>query len=255
MVPGSILDHDAISSRLFYPWPDPFPDPFYVEGVSGRLGCWYGNLFKGKPTVIHFHGNGETVGEYRLEFAKRMAALEANLFLAEYRGYGMSEGRPQLVDMLRDVPCIVEACGVPVENIVFFGRSLGSLYAAHAAALYPRAGGLVLESGIADPLGLIVERVNPSQIGVSREGLGEEIARFFNQREKLAAFSGRTLVMHTRNDEIVPVSHAESLYAWAGGAKELVVFERGYHNNIREINETAYFGHLKKLLAESVVGR
>jgi pimeloyl-ACP methyl ester carboxylesterase len=157
--------------------------------------------------------------------------------------------------MLRDVPCIVEACGVPVENIVFFGRSLGSLYAAHAAALYPRAGGLVLESGIADPLGLIVERVNPSQIGVSREGLGEEIARFFNQREKLAAFSGRTLVMHTRNDEIVPVSHAESLYAWAGGAKELVVFERGYHNNIREINETAYFGHLKKLLAESVVGR
>jgi hypothetical protein len=39
--------------------------------------------------------------------------------------------------MLEDVRLIVEACKIPSEKIIFFGRSLGSLYALHEASLYP----------------------------------------------------------------------------------------------------------------------
>ena len=38
------------------------------------------------------------------------------------------------------------------ESIVREIRRLGSLYAVHAAALFPGAAGLIIESGIADPL-------------------------------------------------------------------------------------------------------
>ncbi len=69
-----------------------------------------------------------------------------------------------------------------------------------------------------------------------------------NQKEKLASFRGRTLVLHTMKDDIVPVAHGEQLHAWAGGPKELVIFERGDHNNIREVNREAYFGHLERFV-------
>jgi pimeloyl-ACP methyl ester carboxylesterase len=246
---SSCLDHPVLAERFFYAWPNYFQEPFHVAGKRGRLGCWYGLWFPKGVTVIHFHGNGETVGDYLEDFAGRMRALGANLLLAEYRGYGMSEGEPRLAAMLEDIPPIVAASNASSERLIFFGRSLGSLYALHAASLYPHAAGLVLESAIADPLEQILARVEPRQVGVSPETLRAEVDRLFNQKEKLVAFTGRTLVMHTRNDELVDSSHAERLYQWANQPKELVIFERGGHNNIMEINTESYFAHIERLIA------
>ena len=244
----SILDHQELSARLFFPWPNRFPDPFYVEGEDGKLACWYKREFPDGLTMVHFHGNGETVADYRDEFAPRIASFGVNLFLSEYRGYGMSEGEPKLAAMLADIPAMVTASGVEPSRLVFFGRSLGSLYAAHAAALYSNAAGLVLESGIADPLERILLRVEPWQMDTTIEELRAEVGRVLNQREKLAAFRGRTLVLHTLNDDIIPVSHGKLLHGWANGPKELVVFERGDHNNIREVNREQYYSHLERFL-------
>jgi pimeloyl-ACP methyl ester carboxylesterase len=246
----SILDHPTLCARLFYPWPNRFADPFFVHGKAGLLGCWYNRKFAGGLTVIHFHGNGETVGEYLEEFAGTMVSQGVNLLLAEYRGYGMSEGTPQLAGMLDDIPAIVAASGVEPARLIFFGRSLGSLYAAHAAALYPEAAGLILESGIAELLELILERVEPWQLDTVIDEVRAAVEMVFNQQQKLAKFRGRTLVMHTRNDDIVPVVHGEKLHQWAGGPKELIIFERGDHNNIREVNKERYLSHLAKLIRE-----
>jgi uncharacterized protein len=245
----SCLDHPLLAERYFYPWPNPFPDPFFVEGKGGRLGCWYGRWFPEGLTVVHFHGNGETVGDYLEGFAARVESLGVNLLLAEYRGYGMSEGEPRLAAMLGDIAAIVAASGAEPEHLIFFGRSLGSLYAAHAASLYPTAAGLVLESAIADPLERILARLEPWQLGVTGEELGAEVGRLLNQQQKLATFMGRTLVMHTRNDDLVEVSHAERLNAWANGPKDLVIFERGDHNNIMDVNMDSYFAHLERFMA------
>jgi len=244
----SILDHPALSARLFYAWPNRFPDPFFVEGKAGRLGCRYDCSFPDGLTMIHFHGNGETVSDYRGGFSEKIASLGVNLLLAEYRGYGMSAGEPQLAAMLADIPAIVAASGAEPSQLVFFGRSLGSLYAVHAASLYPDAAGLVLESGIADPLERVLIRVEPGQLGCTGEELRAETDRLFDQRKKLALFRGRTLVMHTRNDDLVLVSHGERLHGWANDPKELVIFERGDHNSIMEVNREDYFDHLERFL-------
>jgi pimeloyl-ACP methyl ester carboxylesterase len=217
-----------------------------VEGKEGKLGCWYNKEFMDGLTMIHFHGNGETVADYLDDFAPEIASFGVNLLLAEYRGYGLSQGAPKLAAMLDDIPVIVAASGADPSRLVFFGRSLGSLYAAHAAFLHPDAAGLVLESGIADPLERILLRVEPWQIGTTVDDLREEVGRVLNQKEKLASFRGRTLVLHTMKDDIVPVSHGELLHLWANGPKELVIFERGDHNNIREVNRDGYFGHLER---------
>jgi len=221
------LDHPILSSRYFYPWPNRFEDPFFVEGDGFRLGCRYCRVHDDAPTIIHFHGNGETVADYLGEFEERITGLGVNLLLAEYRGYGMSSGVPALTSMLDDVELIVAASGVPPERIIFFGRSLGSLYALHGAARYPQAAGLIVESGLADPLERILVRIEPREVGATGDELQAAVGRSFNQHEKIAGFRGRVLVMHTRNDDLVSVSHAERLHAWANEPKELLVFERG----------------------------
>ena len=236
-----LLDHPLLSSRYFYPWPNRFADPFFVEGAGFRLGCRYLKVADELPTIIHFHGNGESVVDYLGDFEQRIAGLGANLLLAEYRGYGMSSGEPALAAMLDDVALVVTASGVPQERIIFFGRSLGSLYAVHGAALYPGAAGLIIESGLADPLERILVRVEPRQLGASLAELQSAVEHSLNQRAKIASFRGRVLVMHARNDDLVAASHAERLHTWANGPKELLIFERGDHNTILPANEEAYF--------------
>ena len=236
-----LLDHPTLSQRYFYPWPERFDDPFFVDGDGFRLGCSYHRADPRAPTIIHFHGNGETVAEYVDAFAERIAALGVNLLLAEYRGYGMSTGEPALAAMLDDVALIVRASGVPPERLIFFGRSLGSLYAVHGAALYPQAAGLIVESGLADPLERILVRVEPTELGATMAELQQAVDTHLNQREKIAAFTGRVLIMHTRNDDLVAASHGERLHAWANDPKELLLFERGDHNTILPANEAAYF--------------
>lgn len=243
-----ILDHPFLSARYFYPWPNRFDTPFFVEGDGFRLACRYLFLSGDYPTVIHFHGNGETVADYIGDFEKRITGMGANLLLAEYRGYGMSDGVPGLVSMLDDVRVIVSASGVAPESIIFFGRSLGALYALHGAHLYPGAAGLIVESGLADPLERILARIEPYQVGATMETLRGAVDRHLNQREKIAGFTGRTMVLHTRNDDLIHLSHAERLYDWAREPKELVIFERGDHNSIMTVNMEAYFKAIERFI-------
>jgi len=245
---SSVLDHPALSAQYFYPWPNSFDNPFFVTGEGYRLGCRYLKVSDKLPTIIHFHGNGESVQDYLGVFEQRIAGMGANLLLAEYRGYGMSSGKPALAAMLDDVSLIVEACAIPPEEIIFFGRSLGSLYALHGASLYPQAAGLIIESGLADPLERILVRIEPRQVGATMDGLRNEVEHRFNQQAKISSFTGRVLIMHTRNDDLVTVSHAERLYDWANEPKELVVFERGDHNSILTANEEEYFAKVGNMI-------
>ncbi|MEI6705416.1 MAG: alpha/beta hydrolase [Deltaproteobacteria bacterium] len=247
---NSVLDHPNLSAQYFYPWPNQFDNPFFVTGSGYRLGCRYLKVSDTFPTIIHFHGNGESVQDYLGDFEQRIAGLGANLLLAEYRGYGMSSGEPALAAMLEDVRLIVEASAIPPEKIIFFGRSLGSLYALHGAYLYPQAAGLVIESGLADPLERILVRIEPRHVGTTMDGLIIEVERRLNQQAKISSFTGRVLIMHTRNDDLVSVSHAERLYDWANEPKELVLFERGDHNTILPANEEEYFEKVGNLVRQ-----
>ena len=245
------LDHPTLSARYFYPWQNRFADPFFVQGNGFRLGCRYLKRSAELPTIIHFHGNGESVADYLDGFAGEIERLGANLLLAEYRGYGMSTGDPALAAMLDDVPLLVEASGAAPDKIIFFGRSLGSLYAAHGAALYPDAAGLIIESGLADPLERILVRVEPAELGVTMAELRQAVERDLDQQRKIASFHGRVLIMHARNDDLVTVSHAERLYEWANEPKELLIFDRGDHNTILAVNEAAYYRAVKNFLCSA----
>jgi hypothetical protein len=152
----------------------------------------------------------------------------------------MSTGEPRLGAMLDDVERVVRASGVAPERTVFFGRSIGSLYAVHAVSRFPNAAGLVVESGIFDVLERIALRVEPSELGVTPEALEAAVRRRLDQGKKLAGYRGPVLVLHTRHDGLVDVTHARELARSAAGPVTLRIFERGDHNSIFAANEREY---------------
>jgi fermentation-respiration switch protein FrsA (DUF1100 family) len=64
-------------------------------------------------------------------------------------------------------------------------------------------------------------------------------------------FKGRTLILHAQHDELVPVHHAERLYAAAPEPKQLKIFERGGHNDIFMWNRDAYMALVESFVAHA----
>ncbi|MBN1958440.1 MAG: alpha/beta fold hydrolase [Desulfuromonadales bacterium] len=244
-----LLDHPLISERYFFPRSGSFSDPFWVDCGDARLACSYDEIDPAAKTLVHFHGNGEIVDDWRGDFVGLINRMGCNCFLAELRGYGQSSGDPQLGKMLKDVVPIVEALGRSVEELIFFGRSVGSIFALEAAARFPHAAGLVLESGVADVLERLLLRVEPAELNVSGDTLKQAVARHLNHQDKLKSFLGPVLVLHTQHDGLVDVSHGQRLYDWASGRKTLKIFPHGNHNDIMYVNAREYFSLLQTFIS------
>ncbi|NVB80890.1 MAG: alpha/beta hydrolase [Kofleriaceae bacterium] len=236
---SNLLDHPAISERYFFPRATRPPLPWVVEAENIELACWRSD--RGRPaSVLHFHGNGEVVDDWG-DFARALDASGVDVVLAEYRGYGGSSGRPSLTKLLDDALVVfdaVTALGRKAETIVVYGRSIGSLAAAHVAAHRP-VRGLVLESGINDLYERLALRVEPAEIGATDEQLRSAVTRLFDQTAKIARSTCPVLVLHCEHDDMVRKHHAERNAAAAGGRAQLVIYPRGDHNTIHAFNGDA----------------
>lgn len=240
-----------VSRRYFFPRRVSFEDPFWVDCGDGiQLGCYFHEGHPGSKTLVHFHGNGEVVSDYMGDFVSVIDSMGYNCFLMEYRGYGMSTGRPALVRMFDDVETVIRRIGVPPRNLILFGRSVGSLYAIHGVSRFPNAAALILESAIANPLERILLRIHPSEFGTTLDQVEEAVAREINLPAKLTFFDGPTLILHTKYDGLVDVSHAHLLEGWCSGPTQLKVFDRGDHNSIMYVNSHGYFKTIHRFLAD-----
>ena len=139
-----------------------------VEGAE--LACYRKIVDPANFTMVHFHGNGEAVADYVPWMADLLSTLGLNSLFVEYRQYGGSTGKAQLVAMLGDGEAVVAAAGMVPERVIAFGRSIGSLYAIELVHRQPTIAGLVLESGIADPSERFLAYADLSGTGIHRSG-------------------------------------------------------------------------------------
>lgn len=244
-----LLNHRLITERYFFPRQGDFADPFWVDCGDARLACSYHEVDPQAKTLVHFHGNGEIVDDWQGDFVALIQQMGCNVFLAELRGYGQSSGLPQLGKMLDDVVLTINALNKPGGELIFFGRSVGSIFAIEAAARFPEAAGLVLESGVADVLERLLLRVAPRELGCTAGELTAAVDARLNHQQKLSGYPGPVLVMHTEHDGLVDVSHGQRLYDWAPGKKTLKIFSQGNHNDIMFENAREYFSLLRGFIA------
>jgi pimeloyl-ACP methyl ester carboxylesterase len=226
----SLLDHPAISSRYFFPRPETPPDPWMVNGLA----C--ARRAKGRgAALLHFHGNGEVVADWLGDFADGLDAGGVDGYFAEYRGYGASSGEPSLSALLADALTVFDAMERPAGEVVVYGRSIGSLAAAHVAANRD-VKALVLESGICDLSERLLVRVTPEEVGATEAELRAAVKASFDQEAKIARAKCPVLVLHAENDHMVMKHHAERNTKAAGSRAELVMYPAGDHNTIHAFN-------------------
>ncbi len=238
---ASILDSPAISGCYLFPQPRCIPQPFIVQANGAELACYHHVVDSDAFTLVHFHGNGEAVADYVPDLTDELTKLELNLLFVEYREYGGSTGQAQLVKMLNDGEAAMAAANVPDEKAIVFGRSIGSLYAIELAHRRPGIAGLIIESGIADPAERFLAYADLQAAGLDEAEVLAEVKRHFNHKEKLTSFKRPLLVLHTEQDGLIDISHAERNLKWAGSTqKRLVRFSQGDHNSIMAWNFDEY---------------
>jgi len=190
-----------------------------------RLSGWYIPAGNSQLTVLFCHGNGGNM-MHRLDSINIFYNLGLNCFIFDYRGYGNSEGKPgeegTYLDVMAAYQWLTEGKKVPPNNIIAFGRSLGGSIAAQLASKV-KTGALILESAFT------------SYVDIGRKFYPYMPVRWF------ARFSYQTvdyvkdvhcpvMIIHSRNDEIVPFEFGLELYDAANEPKEFVeIF--GSHND------------------------
>lgn len=227
----TLLDHALITERYFFPRPDAPPDPWMVNGLA----CARRTNARSLGAVLHFHGNGEVVADWLGDFTDALGKSGVDAYLAEYRGYGASVGRPSLSALLDDALAVFDAMGRPGKEVVVYGRSIGSLAAAHVAA-HRDVRGLVLESGICDLHERLALRVRPEEIGATDDELRAALEESFDQEAKIAKAKCPVLILHAENDHMVGKHHAERNAKAARARGELVLYPEGDHNTIHVFN-------------------
>jgi alpha-beta hydrolase superfamily lysophospholipase len=242
----ALLDRPEISHYIFYPRRDPQPEddlalyPVEVEqGIS--VVCRFYPASRGIATILYFHGNGETAGDYDL-VSSLYTALEINLFVADYRGYGLSSGEPTIGHMLQDAHPICERLkevlrqGGHAEALFVMGRSLGSAPAIELAFRSQDAfKGLIVESGFSDALRLLSYIGLPLAITQPRE-------EGFPNGVRIRSIRIPTLLIHGAEDHLIPLREAEELLRLcAAEEKRLVVIPRADHNTLMMMGRDRYF--------------
>jgi len=193
--------------------------------------------------LLFLHGNAGNAS-HRLPNAAALAGLGVDVLLLDYRGYGLSEGRPSEAGVYADARAglahLAEIRGIPPGRTVVFGRSLGGAVAVELCQERPLAG-LVLESTFTSVDDMARRMVGP-------------LARFvrggFSSVERIERVRAPLLFFHGDRDEIVPIELGRALFAAAPEPKRFEVIAGAGHNDTVQVGGRAYLARIGAFLDE-----
>ncbi len=190
-----------------------------------EIDAWFVPAERERAVLLFFHGNAGNIS-HRLDSLRLFHGLGLSVLIIDYRGYGQSTGRPSEHGTAEDARAawrhLVEDRAVPAERIIVFGRSLGGAVATVLAAEH-RPGGLIVESAFRSVPELAAEIYWFLPV--------RRLARIeYPVERKLRSVQAPLLIVHSREDEIIPFRHGEALYAAANPPKQLLELNGGHND-------------------------
>jgi len=216
-------------------------DCFFETSDGVKLHAWWlpATQPDGAPVLLWFHGNAGNITN-RAHNLSLLAERDVGVLLVDYRGYGKSEGRPTeagvYLDGLAAYDYLTRERGVAPNQIICFGRSLGTPVALHVALERPVAG-LVLESPFKNAKAM-AKRVMPIV------PIWPFIRSKFDNVGRVPGVSVPVLVMHGDRDEIVPFEQGQAVFEAAPEPKEFYRLEGAGHNDTYLVGGEPYFQKL-----------
>jgi fermentation-respiration switch protein FrsA (DUF1100 family) len=192
------------------------------DGVT--LSGWWIPACKPRGVVLFCHGNAGNVS-YRLDSLLIFNRLGLSAFIFDYRGYGKSGGRPSEEGTYLDAEAawhyLLQTRKIPPEDMIIFGRSLGGSIAAWLAQDHqPRI--LIVESSFTSLPNMVKDRFPwiPAMLVGNYQ---------YNTRQYLQKAQCPVLIIHSRDDELIPFRQGQELYEVAKWPKAFLDIS-GSHN-------------------------
>ncbi|WP_204102513.1 MULTISPECIES: alpha/beta hydrolase [Spirulina sp. CCY15215] len=210
---------------IFVPQPASYTDDEDILKLSTSNQEKFSGLYLPNPnaqyTLLYSHGNAEDLGEIRpvLEFFQ---AIGFNVFAYDYRGYGTSEGKASERNTYEEIEIaytyLTEKIGISPDRILLFGRSVGGGPTLNLATRKP-VGGIILESTFTQVFRVVV----PFPLLPFDK---------FRNLDKIKQIKVPVLIVHGMEDNTIPFSHGQKLFAAAPEPKLSFWVEGATHNDL-----------------------
>lgn len=216
------------------------------ESESGnKLNGWFLTPDSGRnqTTLLFMHGNG---GNIFTQYSGLIPLVRKGfrILLFDYSGYGFSEGKATRKNILLDGISALKYINRDNYNvkdrIIIYGQSLGGHLAANVAAMYPDlCDGLVIEGAF----------TSHKDIAAHRAGLFGRIfvSEQYSAKEAIGMFKKPVLVIHSKDDEVIPYEMGKDLFDHANEPREFysinkchicgpVYYTEGISSRIKRMN-------------------
>ncbi len=195
-----------------------------------RLRGWYFPAQQqDKETFLWFHGNGQDYAS-RVYWANYYTKKGYGVILAGYRGYAGNEGKPTERNFYIDGEAWVSAAlgplNIKADQLVFYGESLGSGVAVEMATRY-EAKALILHTPYKSLTALAQRKYPFYPITFLMNDKFDNLSRIKNIKMPL-------LVVHSKDDDVIPYEDARELYDAAPPSKSMETLEGGRHMQVYE---------------------
>jgi len=253
MVALTVLVRWLEPRMAFFPFPGetetprelgvPFEAVTLTTADGERLRAWRMPAADPRARIVYFHGNGGNLSNWTPILAG-IVHRGYSLLAIDYRGYGLSTGRPTERGLYRDVDAAVRQAWTEERALplVYWGRSLGGSMAAYAATV--RApDGVIVESSFSNARAAV--RDSPALAALSF------LASYrFPAGEFLNRANVPVLVMHGTSDSVIPFARGRELFDELRTPRQFFAIQGGDHNDAVPPDAAAYWAAVDRFIQQ-----
>jgi len=209
-----------------------------------KLQAYYVGNPDSERLLIFFHGNAGNIC-YRISDILNLKNCGINVLAISYRGYGKSTGKPSEKGIYTDgaaaIDYAIQTLGYSLDNIIIFGRSIGTTVAIHISQ-HKDIAGLIL-----------ITPLSSAKAQAKAQGLGFLsflAGNAFDNLSKISNIKSPMLVIHGTDDEILPFSMGREIFDHAIVKKQMVAINGAGHNNLSQVDPSKYWGSIAEFIAQ-----
>jgi hypothetical protein len=231
-----------------------YEDIWLPVGAAGEIHGWWLPALTSAPqgrnrVLLYLHGNSHNIGG-NLANAQRFQRLGFSVFLFDYRGYGLSPGPfPSEQQVYEDAATawayLTQTRRIPASEIVIYGHSLGGAIAIDLAVKQPEAAGLIVESSFSS-----------MQAAANADGqyrlipVNWLLTQRFDSLAKAPRLQMPVLYIHGLEDEMLPATMSQQLYAASPDRKALWLVPQAHHADVGDVAEASYLQVVRDFVAD-----
>jgi len=190
-----------------------------------KLHAWFVPAEEDRAAVLFCHGNAGNISG-RLAMLELLHDLGLSTLIFDYRGYGKSDGTPSEEGTYLDGQAawhhLTKVRGYEPNRIMLFGRSLG--------------GGIASRIAVENkPAALVLMSTFTSLPAIGQEAYPYMPVKLLSRYRypvltNLHRVDAPVLVMHGRDDEVIPYHHGEELFTASGRSSQFVQLPGGHND-------------------------